>query len=214
LQLLRGGDAEKQAMAAQATHFLPAGEGAKARLEVEKIVREEGAPDLLFHALVRSSYLEPIEKLMQDPNMKASLKIRALRAMAERGEEKTIQAMGIALNDKAPEVRIASVEALGFVLGEASAPLLIKATEDGDERVRLEAVKRLAHFPGDDQVVKALGKALEDSKENVRRAAVDAFNGLGEPNEAMIKILKTSQKHGDAYVANKAGSILSRWNVN
>lgn len=214
MRLLREGDAQRQARAAQAVHFLPKDDGLDVRAEVEKIVREERVSDVLLHALVQISYLEPLEKLMKDPASKPELKIRALKAMAGRGTEEIIEVMSIGLNDKAPQVRVASVEALGAVTAEAAIPYLIRATEDKDAKVRRGAVKGLSEFLVDDRIVETLGKAIDDTDENVRREAVDALGLLGKPSEAMIAILRNCNlNHKDPYVANKAGSILRHWGL-
>jgi len=212
-KLLREGDAQRQASAAQAVHFLPKGVGLDARAEVEKIAREEGVSDALLQALAEVYYLEPLEKLLKDPTSRPELKVRALKAMAEIGSEKTIGVMSTGLNDKDPQVRVASVEAISAGVAEAAIPYLIKATEDQDAKVRSSAVRGLSEFPGDGRVVEALGKAIDDRDEKVRRAAMDAFELLGEPSKAMIAIVSNSENHKDPYIANKAGSILRYWGL-
>ena len=211
--LLRGGDARRQAWAAQAVHFLSEGEGMDARAEVEKMVREEGVSDLLLDALVEEYYLEPLEKLIKDPTSKSELKIRASRAMAERATEKTIEIMGMGLNDDAPQVRSALVEVMKVTGLEEAVPYLIRATVDKDSEVRRAAVRGLSEFPWNDRVVEALDKALDDADETVRREAVDALVLLRGTSEAVKDILKRCLNHEDPYVAKKAGSILSNWGL-
>ena len=214
ITLLNEADAERQAMAAQAIHFLPKDDGADARTEVEKIVKKEPVTDVLLHALAGVSYLEPLEKLLKDPALKPEVKIRALKAMAERGgAEKSIETMGIGLNDTAPQVRIASVEAMGVLVSEAAIPYLVTAAKDEDPKVRRSAVRALSELSGDDGVVEALGKAVDDKDENVRREAINALDALGKPSEATIAILTKCGTHKDPYVANKAGSIMRYWGL-
>jgi HEAT repeat protein len=213
MMLLREGNVQRQASAAQAVSFLSKEDGVEVRAEVEKIVREERVPDALLQALAEISYLEPLEKLMKDPASKAELKIRALKAMTAKGGEKIIEVMSMGLNDEAPQVRAASVEAMGSRAMEAAIPYLIKATEDKDAKVRKSAIKGLSEFPWNDQIVEALGKVIDDPDESVRRGAVDAFRLLGEPSKAMIAILNNCKNHKDPYVANKAGSILRHWGL-
>ncbi len=213
MQLLRGEDAQRQARAAQAVHFLPKGDGIEVHAEVERIAREEGASDAFFHALAEVSFLEPLEKLMKDPAAKPDLKIRALKAMAALGKEETIQVISIGLNDKAPQVRLASVEAMGIIVSETAIPYLVKASEDEDAKVRRGAARALAEFPGNDSVAGALGKAINDPDENVRKAAVEAFDALGKPSEAMIEILRGCKNHKDPYVANRVEAILDYWGL-
>ena len=212
--LLREGNAEQQAMAAQAVHFLPKEDGAEARAEVEKAVKDDRVSDALLRALVGVSYLEPLEQLMKDPGAKPDLKVWALRVMAAVGSEKTIHVMSVALNDQAPRVRLASVEAMGTIIAEEAIPHLIRATEDKDAQVRIGAIKALSEFPGDDRVARALGKSADDADQRVRKAAVDAFAALGKPSEAMVEVLKNCENNKDPYVAKKASSILSHWGRN
>jgi HEAT repeat protein len=213
MALLREGDAERKLSAAQAVYFLPKGDGLKARAEVEKMVRGERVPDALLQALAEISYLEPFEKLMKDPASKAELKIRALGALSAKGGDKTIEVMSIGLNDKAPQVRLASVVAIGSLAVEPAIPYLVKATQDKDVKVRRSAIKGLSEFPGDDRIVEVLGKAIDDKDESIRKEAVDAFRLLGEPSEKMTAILKTCKNHKDPYVVNKADSILRHWGL-
>jgi HEAT repeat protein len=212
IRILRGRDASRQAWAAQAVHFLSKEDGLQARAEVEKIVKGERVPDALLQALAETSYLEPLRKLMQDPASKKELKIRALKALS-KGGEKTIEVMGMGLNDKAPQVRLASVEAMTPLAAEEAIPYLIRATKDQDAKVRSSAIKGLSEFPGYDNVVEALGKAINDPNESVRRGAVDALGLMGEPNEELKAILENCKKHKDPYIVNKASSIMRHWGL-
>ncbi len=213
IRLLRGKDALRQGWAAQAIHFLSKEDGRQARAEVEKVVKEKNVPDSLLQALAQVSYLEPLRKLMQDPASKKELKIRALSAMSKRGGEKAIEVMGLGLNDKTPQVRLACVEAMTPIAAEEAIPYLIKATKDEDAKVRISAIKGLTEFPGLDNIVEALGKAINDPNESVRRAAVDALGLMGEPNEGMKVILDDCKKHKDPYVVKKANSIMQHWGL-
>jgi HEAT repeat protein len=131
--------------------------------------------------------------------------------MGNQGSEKNIDPISSGLDDAAVEVRLATVEALGTIAAEQAIPHLIRATEDKDPGVRSGAVKALSGFPGDDAVVRALGKALYDSDESVRKEAVDSIGLLGQPSEEATAILRKCREHKDAYVAKKASSILRYW---
>ena len=213
MRLLREGDTWRQAWAAQAVFFLPKEDALEARAEVERIVREERVSDAFLEALAEISYLEPFEKLMKDPASKAELKIRALKALSTKGAENTIDVISIGLNDKVPQVRLASVEAMGSLAVEAAIPYLIKATQDKDAKVRRGAIRGLSEFPGNENVVEVLGKVIDDPDESVRREAVDALELMGEPNEVMIAILLNCKNHKDPYVADKANSIWQHWGL-
>jgi len=213
MRLLREGDGQRRAKAAQAVYFLKKGDAADARAEVERMARDERVSDTLLEALAEVSYLEPLEKLMRDPALNPEIKIRAVNAMANRGAEKTLDVIGVGLDDKAPQVRIASVQAMEAIAVEAAVPYLVKASEDKEPNVRCAAVKALSGFPGDDDVVRALGRAMQDTDENVRRGAMDAVKLLGRPSEAEIAILRESKNHKDPYVANEARSTLKYWGL-
>lgn len=213
MKLLRGGDAQRQACAAQAVYFLSKADGLEARAEVEKIAKQEKVSDTFLQALAEISYLEPLEKLMKDPALKGELKIRALRALAIKGDERNIKVISMAASDKSAQVRLACVEAVGTIGSETAIPYLVKAAEDKDANVRKGAIRALADIPGDERILVILSKALNDTNENVRRAAVDAIKLQGEPNEAMTAVLRNCKSHKDPYVAEKAASILKVWGL-
>jgi HEAT repeat protein len=213
-KLIRDGDSQRQAIAVQATFFLPQGEGEDVRAEIAKVVKEGRASDTTLQALVGGGFLEPLEKLMRDPETKPDMKVRVLKAMAERGSEKAIPLMALGLQDSSVEVRLASVKAMESLTAESAIPHLVMASQDKEAKIREAAVIALAEFPGDYQVVKALSKAIHDSNERVRRAAVDAIAMLGKPGKEVIELLDDCEKnHKDPYVAKKAGHILKSWNV-
>jgi HEAT repeat protein len=214
MKVLRGEDAERQAMAVQTISLMPQSEGADLRAEVEKMVKEGRVSDQALQALAAGSYLEPLEKLMKDPASKPELKVRTLKAMAGRESEKAIKVMGMGLNDEASQVRLASVEAMGESVSNAAIPYLIKATEDKEAKIKVAAVRWLGEFPGDSQAGKALGKAIYDQDESVRRKAAESLSMLGKPSQEVIEVLKDCEKnHKDPFVANMAGSILREWKV-
>jgi len=150
---------------------------------------------------------------MQDPASKKELKIRALQAMSKKGGQRSIEVMGVGLNDKAFQVRLACVEAMAPLAVEEAIPYLIKASKDQDAKVRNSAIKGLTEFPGDDNAIEALGKAIDDPNETVRRGAVDALRLMGEPNDKMKAILDNCMKHKDPYVVDKASAIMRYWGL-
>jgi HEAT repeat protein len=213
MRLLREGDASRKAWAAQAIRLLPKADGVEARAEIEKMVREERAPDELLEALAEVSYFEPIERVIKDPASKAELKIRILKALARRGSDNTIEIISRGLDDKSPQVRLASVEGMGAMATEAAIPHLVRATRDQDGKVRSAAAKGLSELPGYEGVAEALGKLIDDPEEKVRRDAIDALAVLGEPNEAMKTILARCKNHKDPYIVGKANSIWDHWRL-
>ena len=216
MRLLSAADSDRQAMVFQAASFLPQGEGAEVRAEIEKVVQEGRISDQSLQALATGDYLHILEKSMKDPATKPDFKIRVLVAMGRQGSEKTIQIISLGLSDKTPRVRLAAVEAMGILGVDAAIPYLVKATEDEEAEVREAAVRKLADFQGDYGVNKALSKAIYDKDERVRRSAVSAIFALGKAsaNEELVEVLKDCAKnHQDPYVANRAGNIIRSWHL-
>ncbi len=213
MELLKGEDVQKQAWAAHAVPMLAAKDAVELRSEVERIVIGGRVSQELLKALTEVNYLEPIEKLMKNKAGKPEPKIQALKAMASKGSEKTIPVMRLGLKEKDSQVRLTSVEALTALAAEEAVPYLIEATSDEESKVRLGAVRGLSKFSVDDPIVAALGKAIQDPDESVRRAAVDALSVLGKPNEVMTSILKKCESDQDPYIVKKAGAILKLWQL-
>jgi HEAT repeat protein len=213
MRLLNEGDPLVQARAAQAVSFLPKGAGVRVRAELDRMVKEEGVADALLFALAEVSYLDPLEKVIRDPASKVKLKIRALMALAKRETTRTIEIMVFGLDDKEAEVRAASIQAMVALGVEGAIPYLIKAAVDKDEKVRKSAVRGLSDFPKDDDVIEALGKAVNDVDGNVRRAAVNSLQVIGMPTEKMVAILLSCKSHTDPYVVDKAVAILNQWHL-
>jgi HEAT repeat protein len=214
IKLLKEGNDSRRIFAAQAAYFLPENERAKAQGEVEKIMKGSDVSDEMFFALAKVSYLEPFRSLLTDINVKTSVKIRALKSLAA-GNEKAVDIIGISIDDSNPDVRLEAVNAMSEIATENSIPYLVHATEDKQIEIRKAAVNALAGLYAAEPVISALSRAIDDTDEGVRMAAIDAFEFLGKPNDEMVSILKNaSAKSKDSYVSEKALYILKQWGIN
>jgi len=79
-------------------------------------------------------------------------------------------------NDSDPQHRYYALSALG-TLGEENLPLIIDATTDENEYVRAEACYCLGEI-GNQSALEALGRALSDSDESVRKNAQEAIDKI------------------------------------
>jgi HEAT repeat protein len=212
IKLLREENESNRIYAAQAVYFLPENERAKAQGEVEKIVKGSDVSEEMFLALAKVSYLEPFKKLLTDTNVKPSIKVMALKSLSDAGNEKAVDIVGISIDDSNSNVQLAAVNAMAQIATENTIPYLVRSTEFKQPEIRKAAVNGLAGLYAAEPVISALSKALDDTDEGVRRAAIDAFNLFGEPDDKMVSILKNaSAKSTDPYVSEKALSILKLW---
>src|SRR3989304_10631536 len=212
IKLLREENESNRIYAAQAVYFLPENEKAKAQVEVEKIVKGSDVSEEMFLALAKVSYLEPFRSLLMDVNVKPSVKVRALKSLSDAGNEKAVDIVGISIDDSNSNVQLAAVNAMAQIATENTIPYLIRSTEFKQPEIRKAAVNGLAGLYASEPVLSALSKALDDTNEGVRRAAIDAFNLFGEPDDKIVSILKNaSAKSTDPYVSEKALSILKLW---
>jgi HEAT repeat protein len=212
IKLLREGNEKHRIFAAQAVYFLPENERAKAQGEVNKLVKRADVSDEMLIALARVSYFEPLRSLLTDVDVKPSVKVKALNSIADAGNEKAVDVIGISIDDSDTDIRLAATNAMAQIATENTIPYLVHKTEDKQPEIRKAAVNALAGLYAAEPVISALSTALEDTDEGVRRAAIDAFNLFGEPDDKMVSILKNaSVKSTDSYVSEKALSILKLW---
>ncbi len=212
IKYLREESGPRRIFAAQAVNFLPENERAKAQGEVEKIVKGPDVSDEMLFALVQVSYMEPFKSLLTDKNAEKAVKVKALRSLAIAGTEKAVEIACIGIDDSVPDVRLEAINTLASIATENTIPYLIRALGDKEPEIRKAAVNGLSGFSPTESVLSALSAALDDTDEGVRRAAIDAFLQLGEPDDEMVSILKNaSAKSTDPYISEKALSILKLW---
>ena len=212
IKYLREESGPRRIFAAQAVNFLPENERAKAQEEVEKIVKDPDVSDEMLFALAQVSYMEPFKSLLTDKSVEPAVKVKALRSLAIAGTEKAVEIACIGIDDSVPDVRLEAINTLASIATENTIPYLIRALGDKEPEIRKAAVNGLSGFSPTEPVLSALSAALDDTDEGVRRAAIDAFLQLGEPNDEMVSILKNaSAKSTDPYISEKALSILKLW---
>jgi HEAT repeat protein len=212
IKYLREESGQRQIFAAQAVNLLPKTERAKAEGEIEKIVKSPDVSDEMLFSLAQVSYMEPFKRILTDKKVETTVKVKALRSLAIAGTEKSVDVVGISINDSATDVRLEATDALADIATENTIPYLIRALGDKEPEIRKAAANGLSGFSPEESVLSALSTALDDPDEGVRRSAIDAFLQLGEPNDAMVSILKNaSSKSTDPYVSEKALYILKLW---
>jgi HEAT repeat protein len=212
IKLLREENDSNQIFAAQAVYFLPENEKAKAQGEIEKILKRSDVSDGMLFGLAEVLYVEPLRSLLTDINIKPSVKVRAIKSLASTGTEEAVNTIGTSIDDNAPDVRLEAINAIAEIATENTIPYLVRATGHKQIETRKAAVNALANYYVTEPIVSALSAALEDTNEGVRKAAIDAFAILGEPNDKMVSVLKNaSAKSTDSYVSEKALSILKLW---
>ncbi|MFH1703841.1 MAG: HEAT repeat domain-containing protein [Nitrospirota bacterium] len=212
IKLLKEGDESRRIFAAQAVYFLPENERAKAQGEVDKLVKRPDVSEEMLLALAQVSFVEPFKNLLNDKDIPAKTKRKALIALATSGTEKAVDIAGLYIDDSDSNVRMEAVNLMADFATDNTIPYLVRAAEDKKPEIRKAAVNALAGLHAAEPVISALSRALDDTDEGVRRAAIDTFNLLGEPDDKMVSILENaSAKSADPYVSEKALSILKLW---
>ncbi len=108
-------------------------------------------------------------------------------------KDREIQRLKALLNDRNPELRRETVYSL-MNIGDTSIsiPLLIKAFEDTDWRVRKSAIEIMLGIRGED-VIRALIDTLYSENANQRNSAIEALITLGtEATDYLIKAFETN----------------------
>ena len=212
IKLLKEGDEPRRIFAAQAVYFLPENERTKAQGEVNNLVKRSDVSEELLSALAGVSFVEPFKNLLNDKDIPAETKRKALIALSTAGTEKAVEIAGICIDDSDTNVRMETVNLMAEFATDNTIPYLVRAAEDKKPEIRKAAVNALAGMYASEHVLSALSKALDDTDDGVRRAAIDAFNLFGEPNDKMVSILKNaSTESKDPYVSEKALFILKQW---
>ena len=212
--VLAKGKGAQKAVAAKAIYLLPNGERSRAERDLVILIRREDVPPQVFKAMIDISYLKPIADILRSAQSDAKLKERVLRHAGINGSENTIETIALALNDEAPEVRVAAVGAMDAIVAESALPYLLRMMNDNDARVRAAAAKGLGRFWTEEPIVSALAKGLHDGDENVRKASIEAFGELGKPDDEVENVLRGAVQNEDLYVSEMANSLLEYWRLN
>ncbi len=214
IDVLRAGFPDRAAMAAQGVYFLPESERGEAEVEIGRILRKSRENDEMVAGLSALSFFGPLDTVLSDARAAPELKSKILGILGANGTERAIGTIAIGLGDRAWPVRLRAVEALGAIGTVEAAPHLIRATHDDRPAVRAAALLALSGSAGEPPVMAALAEGLSDPSEEARKAAIDAIDELGQPNEEIEGILlMAALTSEDPYVSDKAGSILRSWGV-
>lgn len=212
--VLAKGDMDQKARAAKGLALMPAEERQRAERDLIFLVREGETADPILAAMIATTYVAPLEKILRDPQADAAFKTRILDVAAEHGTERTIETIVQALDDKDPEVRLAAVQAMNAIITEGALPYFLRAASDNDGRVRAAAANGLGRFWLEAPIISALEKGLHDREEAVRKASIEAFSELGKPDEAVEEVLRAATRNDDRYVSDQARSLLKYWRLN
>ena len=87
------------------------------------------------------------DKIATDPSAPLASRVRAIRALADKGPDAVPALARAASSDTRFEVRSEACTALGKVGGDTAAAALTAATKDADGRVRRSAVNALGNLP-------------------------------------------------------------------
>jgi CubicO group peptidase (beta-lactamase class C family) len=121
-----------------------------------------------------------------------------------------ISSFVIALGDRDPEVRWASVVALTHI-GADAVPSLVKALADEKDDVRANAALTLGRIGKQAKAaVPGLTAALKDRSSRVRENAAEALGSLGPDAGTAVEALLVCLSDRDPYVAGKSAEALSR----
>ena len=141
----------------------------------------------------------------------------AADALGQIGDPRAVPPLAAALKDEAEEVRSEAADALGRLDDRTAVPALIEALGDGEPSVRRAAAGALGNLSrparqgdagasparqGDAaanaDAVPALIKALEDTDNEVREAAIRALGDSGDPRvvSVLVAAIRPPGRHG------------------
>ncbi len=178
-QLIEGDEQAAEAAAAQIAHLSPAQQtqalaALRAMLETPDAdrrwwavralseIEHEAVPALLVQALGDN-----------DPGVRQC----AALALRQHPDPRAIPALASCLGDSDPLTARLAADALAAA-GEAAAPYLIEALQNGPQAARLEAVRALAAL-GDKSSVPALFQALDDESALIEYWATQGLERMG-----------------------------------
>jgi len=109
----------------------------------------------------------------------SAARVAAAHVLAERGNRKAVEPLGVALEDRAWAERSAAAVALGKIGSGRAQPFLTAALADDPEvDVRCSAAWALGRIGGKAAIAPLAG-ALSDADDSVRRVAVEALTKIG-----------------------------------
>ena len=110
----------------------------------------------------------------------------AVDALAESGQPHVaVPLITVALIDRDEDVRLAAIEALATLGGDAAAEALQIALRDEESMIREAAIETLEALGGD-QAVQSLAVALHDTDADLRERAVDALGNIASASAVQL----------------------------
>ena len=110
----------------------------------------------------------------------------AVEALAESGQPHVaVPLITVALIDRNEDVRLAAVEALATLGGDAAAKALQTALRDEESTIREAAIETLEALGGE-QAARSLAVALQDTDADLRERAVDALGNIASPSAVQL----------------------------
>lgn len=185
-------------------------------------------------ALSVALWAAPIESAPPETSDEPGARLREIRALAAKGQT-SAPALAAALKDPQPPVRAAAIDLLASVKGRAAVADIAPLVDDAEESVAVTAVRALFDFGGDATLeplrkalrsrsirvrtqaasnvgdardlrfVGDLGALLSDEMPGVRRTAVEALRGLGDPSTFPYLMAATGDKTTAIVVSAIAG---------
>ena len=158
--------------------------------------------------------LEPLLSCLEHFHPK--VKSATARALGQVGDGRAAQPLMVMLADpihRTP-VRLAVVEALGLLGDTSAVPMLLLATGDGVEKVRVEAIQSLGRLK-DPRAVPALSLLLREKGLALHVARALMTMGHSEAKPALIRAIRTPDLGRDASEAcfTALGSLGSKSTV-
>ncbi|MCB9548207.1 MAG: HEAT repeat domain-containing protein [Myxococcales bacterium] len=126
------------------------------------------------------------------------LRVEATTALGASGNPRAIERLDQLLRARSPEVRLAALTGLRALEGEAELSPLDKAIASGQANVGVAAVEALGALAAqDDEARVRLVRALDHATREVRFAALEALEGLGDAADPEASLLGLGSRHAD-----------------
>lgn len=159
---------------------------------------DEGLSDRLFAALSEQDVPVPFDEHQQG---------LFVRLIGRTGDARRIDDLLLLLDADSLALRVATVEALGYLRHATAVPALSAALSDTADSIRETAAEALGRI-GDASAFNGVLAALADSNEWVRRAAAEALGIFGDARA--VEALTNALEDEDAMVQDAAFEALKK----
>lgn len=176
-------------------------------MELHLLVPGEGTTFRFIHLLLRDyfGFKYALDRFYDEDKM---IRIQAVYALSELGEERALEPFIKALTDHSRSIRSQAAYGLGKLNNERAVEPLIVALQDSSSHVRRNAITSLGQL-GDKRAVEPLIALLTDSDRLIRRSAADALSKLADSRavESLIQLLTDADHYVRMSAATALGSI-------